>query len=238
MNALLVRVGADSSQGGGGWNGPIDCQSQEFVYVPIPENKKATVRPGLEKPFRALERALASFGVGLPSHLRERHMHLDPDFTHLTYGDSRERGKQIREKLRVGDRIVFYAGLADVRGASRLVYAIIGMLVVEEFIPASEIPERDWDMNAHSRVYLDPSDEDIVVRGRHQVSGRLRHCLAFGEYRDRAYRVRRDLLDAWGGLSVKDGYVQRSARLPVFCDPMRFLRWLERQQPVLVQANN
>jgi hypothetical protein len=238
VKALLVRVAADSSEFGGSWNGPVDSRSHEFVYVPIPEKEKTTVHPGLEKPFSALEPVLARFGVGLPGRLRERHMHLDPDFTHLTYGDSRQRAKQLRDKLRAGDRIVFYAGLADVRAAPRLVYAIIGMLVVEQLIPASEIPERDWDMNAHSRVYLNPSDEDIVVRGRHEVSGRLRHCLPFGEYRDRAYRVRRDLLDAWGGLSVKDGYVQRSARLPQFLDPMRFLRWLERQQPVLVQANN
>jgi hypothetical protein len=32
------------------------------------------------------------------------------------------------------------------------------------------------------------------------------------------YRVRNDLLDAWGGLDIKDGYIQRSAFLPV-CVP-------------------
>lgn len=59
-----------------------------------------------------------------------------------------------------------------------------------------------------------------------------------GEYRDRAYRVRKDVLNEWGGLSVKDGYLQRSARLPRLLDPARFMRWLERQGPSLIQANN
>ncbi len=76
------------------------------------------------------------------------------------------------------------------------------------------------------------------MRGRVGSSGRLQRCLPIGEYRDRAYRVRRDLLEEWGGLSVKDGYLQRSARLPRFLDPHRFMGWLESQRPVLMQANN
>jgi len=37
MNALLVRVGADQTQGGGSWNAPVDFLTDEFAYVPIPE---------------------------------------------------------------------------------------------------------------------------------------------------------------------------------------------------------
>ncbi len=177
-------------------------------------------------------------GVSLPAHLRDRHMHLDPDFTHLTYGDVGQRGKQIRANLGAGDRIVFYAGLADVRGAAELVYAIIGVFVVDEIRPATDIALLDRDINAHSRRILAPGAEDIVVCGQPGVSGRLKRCLPFGEYRDGAYRVRRELLEEWGGLSVKDGYVQRSVRLPRFLDPIRFLRWLERQEPALIQSNN
>ena len=164
-------------------------------------------------------------------------MHLDPDFEHLTYGDQGERAKQIRSSLGRDDLILFYAGLADVRGATRLVYALIGLLVVEEIVPAVDVPPEQWDCNAHCRR-LAPGASDIVVRGRAGSSGRLRRCLPIGEYRDRAYRVRRDLLVEWGGLSVKDGYLQRSARLPRFLDPHRFMAWLESQGPVLMQANN
>jgi len=85
MKGLLVRVAADQSEGGGNWNGPVDSETGEFVYVSIPDD--STMRAGLEKPYRLLEPALARFGQRLPMHLGDRNMHLDPDFSHLTYGD-------------------------------------------------------------------------------------------------------------------------------------------------------
>lgn len=236
MNTLLVRVGADRSPGGGSWNGPVEGKSGEFAYVAIPETNPVHI--GMEKPYTTLASALARFGVELPAHLRLQHMHLDPDFAHLTYGDQGERAKQLRTNLDANDTIVFYAGLADVHGAAELVYAIVGVFVVQEFLLAADIPARDRDTNAHSRRILPPGAQDLVVRGRPSVSGRLKRCLPIGEYRDGAYRVRRDLLEEWGALSVRDGYLQRSARLPRLLDPPRFLRWLERQRPILIQENN
>lgn len=236
MNVLFVRVGADRSAGGGSWNGPVDSNSGDFAYVAIPETRPIHV--GMEKSYNSLTRVLTRFRVQLPPYLRLRHMHLDPDFAHLTYGDQGERAKQLRANLHASDMIVFYAGLADVRGAAGLVYAIVGLFVVQDFVLASEIPAHDRDTNAHSRRVLAPGADDLVVRACPAVSGRLKRCLPIGEYRDRAYRVKRDLLDEWGGLSVKNGYLQRSARLPRLLYPSRFLRWIERQRPVLIQANN
>ncbi|MBI4178578.1 hypothetical protein HY522_04020 [bacterium] len=236
MNGLLVRVGADLSPGGGSWNGPVCVDSGEFVYVAIPENRP--VYPGMEKPYTVLRPALAKFGVELPLHLQMRYMHLDPDFEHLTYGDSGERAKQLRANLRDGDLIVFYAGLADTNGAAQLVYALVGLFVVNDLVRATDILASQRDTNAHSRRVLPLNTVDIIVRGRPRISGRFRCCIPIGDYRDRAYRVRKDLLKEWGGLSVKDGYLQRSARLPRFFDSPRFMRWLERQGPSLVQANN
>lgn len=235
VNALLVRVGADRGRLGGKWNGLVDTDSWKFAYVPIPES--GSVHAGLEKPYPALNPVLARFGATLPAHLQVRHMHLDPDFEHLTYGDVGGRASQLRASLGVGDWIVFYAGLYSATRAD-LVYAIIGVFMVHSFVLARDIPRTDRDINAHSRRVLKPGAQDLVIRGRPGVSGRLERCLPFGEYRDRAYRVRRDLLEEWGGLSVKDGYVQRSARLPRFLDPDRFLRWLGKQGPVLKPHNN
>ena len=236
MNGLLVRVGADLSVGGGSWNGPVNSETSEFTYVAIPEIKP--LHAGMEKPYRALESTLARFRTRLPAHLELRHMHLDPDFQHLTYGDQGQRAIQLRSNLHPGDLVVFYAGLKDIHRTTELVYAIIGLFVVNGFVLATDVPAQDRDINAHSRRILEPGVNDLIVRGRAGESGRLKRCLSIGEYRDRAYRVRRDLLDTWGGLSVKDGYLQRSARLPRFLDPQRFLRWLEKQSPTLMQANN
>jgi hypothetical protein len=236
VNALLVRVAADQSRAGGSWNGPVDSTSGDFAYVAIPEG--LAIWPGLEKPYASLASTLAEFGVTLPDNLVDRHMHLDPDFARLTYGDVGQRAKQIRTGLGRGDLIVFYAGLRDTRGASRLVYAIIGLFEVDSFVPALEVRQKDRDLNAHSRRVLKPGADDLIICGRPGVSGRLQRCISIGEYRNRAYRTRVDLLEAWGGLSIRDGYLQRSARLPRFLDPMRFRRWFEKQGPALIQTNN
>jgi hypothetical protein len=165
-------------------------------------------------------------------------MHLDPDFGHLTYGDQGARARQLRANLRCGDLVVFYAALADVGAKRRLIYAIIGLFVVENSLLAAEVRSEDRDINAHSRRVLKPGATDWIVRGQPGVSGRLVRCVPIGEYRDRAYRVRQDILTAWGGLSVKNGYLQRSARLPRFLYPSQFLRWFEMQKPSLLQSNN
>ncbi len=236
MNALLVRVAADQSRAGGSWNGPVDTTSGEFAYVAIPEN--LAVHDGMEKPYHALEPVLARFDTRLPPDLYEHYMHLDPDFKSLTYGDRDQRGKQLRARLSSGDMIVFYAGLSDMNGGARLVYAIIGLFVVDALINAKDVLINERAINAHSRRILEPDANDVIVLARPGVSGRLERCLSIGEWRDRAYRVRHDLLVEWGGLSVKNGYLQRSVRLPRFSDPERFLIWLESQHPTLIQDNN
>jgi len=236
MKALLVRVAADQSVVGGEWNGPVDSETKEFVYVSIPDD--STMRAGLEKPYRLLEPALARFGQRLPMHLVDRNMHLDPDFNHLTYGDCRERAKQIGSKLRKGDLLVFYSGLQDIRSRERLVYAVIGLLVIDQIEPASQVQPEDWDSNAHTRRIPECITDDIVVRAIPTVSGRLERCIPIGEWRNKAYRVTKPLLDEWDGPSIKDGYLQRSARLPELPDASRFYCWFQRQSPVLVQRNN
>jgi Nucleotide modification associated domain 3 len=235
VNGFLIRVGADRSTGGGSWNGPVDTQSGKFAYVAIPETHP--VHAGTEKPYSALVPVLSTFGLRLPHHLSAKQMHLDPDFERLTYGDQGRRARQLSDCLS-GDLLVFYAGLFDVAGGKRLVYAIIGIFVVEDVILAVNVPANFCDINAHSRRILPMGAEDLIVRARAGLSGRFERCLPIGEWRDRAYRVRRDLIDAWGGLSVNDGYLQRSARLPRLIDPMRFRRWLESKKPILIQANN
>jgi len=236
MNGLLVRVGADQSAEGGRWNGPVNEATGEFVYVAIPETRPVNI--GLERPYLALEEPLKRLGQRLPPQLAPRHMHLDPDFERLTYGDQGERAKQLRAAIAPGDLIVFYASLAVVNGRGKLLYALIGLLVVERLVYARDLQAVHRDINAHTRRQLAPDADDVVAIGRQSESGRLRRCLPVGEWRDGAYRVRRDLLDFWGGLSVRDGWLQRSARLPRFLAADRFRSWLDGQRPELVTQNN
>ena len=232
---LLVRVAADQSEGGGHWNGPVDHRDGSFAYIPIPESK--SIRPGMQKPYQLVSPALARFDLPLPSHLAAQSMHLDPDFDHLTYGDQGQRAKQIQTKLTGGDLLVFYAGMRDVSGGG-LVYALIGLYVIEAILPVNDVPKSHWDRNAHTRRHFEPGASDIVVTARPGMSGRLAACIPIGEFRDRAYRVTKPLLAEWGGISVNDGYLQRSARLPELNDAARFYDWFLGYKPRLEQKNN
>lgn len=225
----------------------MDPDTNEFVYVPIPDRD---LRPGLATPYSSIGDALAKFAsarglddnaCALPAGLHGRDMHLDPDFRWLTYGDNGDRrGKGIAE-LTSCDAVVFYAGLRPCRPApqrvGRLVYAIIGSYRVGEIVRLSTVEEARWQENAHTRR-LAPNAADVIVRAMPGVSGRLRRCLPIGGWRDGAYRVFPELLAAWGDLSCKDGFLQRSAVPPSFLEPERFFLWFEVQQPELIQDNN
>jgi len=233
MNGLLVRVGIDSTDGG--WNAPVRMSSGDFAYVTITDTK--SLRRGMARLYDEFVPVAARFGETLPESLLGKPTHLDPDFEQLTYGDQGQRGKRITSVLTAGDLLAFFAALRPVDGPARpLIYALIGLYIVEEIVPAKSVPRARWAENAHSRRV--PSDSDIVVRARTGVSGRLHRCIPIGEFRHRVYRVRKDLLKTWGGLDIKDGYLQRSVRLPAFLDAAKFYHWFLAQQPELIQRNN
>jgi hypothetical protein len=182
--------------------------------------------------------AATTNGVALPTALASRQTHLDPDFETLTYGDNGvRRGKQLAH-FGPGDGVVFFAGLRPCRHSEhRLLYAIIGYFRITEVVRVASIPRSRWRENAHTRRG-DQRGEDVVVRADPKSSGRLRRCIPIGEWRDRAYRVRSDLLREWGGLSARNGYIQRSAVPPTFKNPERFMAWFEQQAPELIARNN
>jgi hypothetical protein len=224
----------------------MDPTTNEFVYVPIPEAR--AMQATLATPYNLIHPALARFAaahpdapvrsVQLPSNLISLNMHLDPDFGHLTYGDSGvRRGKPLAE-LRRGDVIVFYAGLRPVAACQhRLVYALVGLYVVSEVVRLHSVAAPRWSENAHTRC-VNHQGSDVIVRAEPGSSGRLCRCIPIGEFRDRAYRVTREILEAWGGLSCRDGFLQRSAVLPSLLDPRRFIGWFERQGVEMVISNN
>jgi hypothetical protein len=242
MKAILVRIGIDHAYGA--WNAPVHPVTGRFVYVPIPDGSKKTYSPGNAHGFDEIAAPLAKFAelyvardLDYPVALRQRYMHLDPDFDYLTYGDNgMRRGARIAT-LGPNDLVVFYAGLRSILDPNELVYGLIGLFVVEEIVRAIDVPVRRRHENAHTR-WTTISANDVIVRGRSRVSGRLDRCIPIGEWRDKAYRVCRPIEDAWGGLTVKNGYIQRSAVPPVFRDAKRFYHWFEQQGVTLLRRNN
>lgn len=244
MRAYLVRVAVD--QAFGGWNSPMDPETNEFVYVPIPEQR--AMRAVLATPYSLIQPALARFAglhptarslsVQIPSNLAAANMHLDPDFEHLTYGDNGVRRGKALADLGQGDVIVFYGGLRPISPCQhRLVYAIVGLYRVREVVRLESVAALRWFENAHTRC-LNHEGSDVIVRAEKGSSGRLRRCIPIGEFRDRAYRLTHEILEAWGGISCRNGYLQRSAIPPGLLDPRRFIAWFERQGAELVSSNN
>jgi len=245
MKGLLVRIGVDQAYGG--WNAPVDAEGC-FVYVPIPEKRGTPFHAGLERRYGEVLPALQRFcrvhncdlcgDLRFPQELLEHPMHLDPDFECLTYGDVGGRRGAGMVNMGEGDLLVFYSGMRPVhRCEHKLVYALVGIYVVQEVVPVASVPPERWHENAHVRK-TKRGETDIVVRANPDVSGRFDRCVPIGEWRGGAYRVRQDILDVWGGLSVKDGFIQRSAVPPSFTNPARFLRWLQKQGVQVIPRNN
>ncbi|HEC02636.1 MAG TPA: hypothetical protein ENI81_03775 [Phycisphaerales bacterium] len=246
MKGLLVRVGADQGKDNGRFNAPVHTGTREFCYVPIPEEPNKEIKQGMERPYTQVSEVLPKFDIQLPTHLGRRRMHLDPDFENLTYGDQGCKGCRIWKKKDKLDFLVFYAALKDIhRHSERLIYAIIGFYWVEHVVKAVEVPPNRHNENAHTR-YLQIDENEIVVRAKREGSGRLKQCITIGDYRANAnnlqgraqYRVKENILEAWGGLSVSDGWLQRSAYIPEFKDADKFLAWFRRCNPSLIAQNN
>jgi hypothetical protein len=238
---LLIRVGIDSTAGG--WNAP--CDEQSFCYVPMGKSKSDDLTKNYDVGYRPYECAVSAFVPdSAPRRVRwpyrlPRYGHFDPDFKHLSYGDCNQRAARIRDKLSDADGsfIVFYAGLRSTR-TDKLCYSIIGFYAIERVMSGPSVRHADWHRNAHTRDGGCSDKNTVVVFARRGESGRLCHHIPIGGYRGGAWRVTRKLLDEWGGLDVKDGYIQRSVFLPQFLDGNRFLRWFDRQKPVLIRENN
>ncbi len=182
MRGFLVRVGIDSTSGK--WNAPVD-EKKRFIFVPIPDcpyNPTGEYIEGGKRTYDEVLCVLNQFkteynghSVGskyfeLPAKLRKAAMHLDPDFLYMTYGDSGSRGKPLKD-LNKGDFVVFYSSLRSIQ-TGKLVYALIGMLMLERKpICETQIEEQKL-RNAHSRWFsLAAEDDDVILCGDADSSG-------------------------------------------------------------------
>lgn len=249
MKGLLVRVGIDQTYGG--WNAP--CRdNNSFCYVPIPISSKPqdleVFEHGLETTYDDFEQAYKRFArenaAAFPNSLHGGLCHLDPDFRFLSYGDSGARASRLKDFFEgsTDNFIAFYASFRRIdSNQSCLVYAIIGLYRFEKVHCANKVPELQRCQNAHTRVvdYQRLENKDIVIFGDKSNSGRLKYLLPIGERRtNRHYYVREELFAQWGGISVRNGWIQRSAYLPEFLNQKKFLKWFDNQNPEFVHENN
>lgn len=253
MKAYLIRVGID--QKSGAWNAPINKVTNEFAYVPIPEDEDKgdkLLRQGYAESYCQFQCPCRKVGRELRTRLLKSKPHLDPDFRYLTYGDEHNKAKQLNNaELAEGDALVFYAGLKSISSLPNethdLVYALIGLYILAgPGIKATCLPQKYWHRNAHTRRV--PQSDDIVFSAKEGVSGRLERCIPIGACIEGRYWLKQCLFDLWGGFrfahkkEVTRLYLQLSGALPQFRNPDRFYDWFNRErtrlQIGLIQRNN
>ncbi|MGA2463023.1 MAG: hypothetical protein ABSH06_01545 [Thermodesulfobacteriota bacterium] len=233
MSGILLRVGCDATTDGGCWNAPVDAVTWDYAYVPIPAEEAKHKHISKCPTYEGFEKNVERFKVHLPPNLsHETKVHLDPDFKSLTFGEPFVHAKkelssrgQIINRLEPGDFIAFYASFRPTQPfVHRLAYCLFGLFYIKRKTFVNQLDDDVRIQSAHGR--REGAENDLVVWGTKANSGRFARAILIGEYRDKAYRVTKDLLDAWGGLKVKNGYIQRSVRPPFFERPEQFLTWL------------
>ena len=237
---LLVRVGIDQTFGR--YNAPINPDTYDYMYMPIPQSDD-DFKLGMRTAYDNLIPYFHSWcqknevSIEFPQHIKSMGTHLDPDFDFSTYGDqSSGRGLRVGD-LSNGDFLVFFASFNPITKCDyNLIYALFGFMRVDRVLRVSDIPEQELHMNAHTRVNH-ANKEHWVVFANPSLSGRFSKAIPIGEYRNGAYRVKTDILEAWGNIGVKDGFIQRSVCPPWFNDPEQFLQWLKCQEIKLINSN-
>ncbi|MFA4956781.1 MAG: hypothetical protein WC556_07380 [Candidatus Methanoperedens sp.] len=242
MRGLLVRVGIDQTYGG--WNAPCHADGA-FCYIPMQPQNPELFDQGFKTTYDEFEQAYQHFTGAehpFPNWLHQAPCHLDPDFRFLTYGDREQRAKRILSffKGSLDNFIVFYASFAPMgRDQEPLVYAIMGFYRFQNVSRANQVPFDRRNLNAHTRLASYQRGDDIVIFADQNSSGRLKLLIPIGEQlANKHYYVQEKLFKAWGGISSRNGWIQRSVYLPHFCDPEKFMQWFDTQNPEFVHENN
>jgi hypothetical protein len=236
MKGILLRVGCDQTVPGGSWNAPVNTETWDYAYVPIPADEANHNHIAPCPTYSCFENSVRRLGTELPGHLSgDRKAHLDPDFVSLTIGEPFKNGRLalrgiIMNELSEGDIIAFYAAFKPIQPGykSNLAYCLFGIFRVKCKSRVRDLAPEKQARCAHGR--RDGAENDLVIWGDSSLSGRFEKAIPFGSYRNGAYRVEKRLLDVWGGLRIKDGYVQRGMRPPHFEETDKFLDWLNEKR--------
>lgn len=228
MRSLIYRVGADSTDAGGGIYGRLS-EDNTFTYLPIPERDNSVSTPKYrEHPMKEK----------IPERLLNKHIHLDPDFKQCTYGDiykdsngnKKPKGQELLQfKNKTPVRLIFFSALKNEKGDIR--YGFIGQFIATQIKKINELSDKKKTRNVHGQRENGEGDGLSVIAIADKddpKSGRFSKFIEFACFRDNCYRVRRDLIEKWGGWSSKNGYCQRGGPWKPG-NHKKFKKWLTRK---------
>lgn len=213
MKALLLRVGID--KGTDGALGPIFSDGS-FEYIPISEDDFESIE---SRTFHnTIGRHGKPFSHYLPSSIKGRKLHYDPEFETFTYGDpTRKRNSLL--KLEQGDLLVFYAGLTPFNNFEKEAgLYIIGYFTVDQIFDFNELTDKEIEMcsikysnNAHLKRKYELTDL-VIVTGNNEKSKLLDSGVLISrvkkDKRGRPYYAVSEYMESTLGIS---GSIQRSA---------------------------
>jgi hypothetical protein len=165
MKALLLRIGID--KGTDGALAPI-FEDGSFEYIPISEGDPETSE--LRTYDNTVGRSGKHLSYYLPSTIKKRKLHYDPEFDTFTYGDTPSKRTYLL-RLNPGDLLVFYAGLKPFRNQNYVpgLY-IIGYFTVDKVIDFQDLPNelntkycQMYANNAHVKRSLGINDTTLVI---------------------------------------------------------------------------
>lgn len=171
MQVVLLRVGIDT--GSGGILGPL-FRDGSFEFIPIEDRFKGggVDRRTYGNTRGRYRRTLIDY---FPPQRREKlshqPLHLDPEFRTYTYGDPAKL-KASLQKLRLGDLLVFYAGLKGWDHERRPALYIIGYFEVTHAGRATDFTAaglRGLFLNnfhvMHKAVFRKEQEQLVLVKG-------------------------------------------------------------------------
>lgn len=182
MKALLLRVGIDKTYGA---LSPVFAD-YSYKYIPIYYLDKKEVEKNETRTYRDL-----GFDMFLHTKLRDKKVHLDPEFDSFTYGDPGWLKRSSLLKLRKGDLLVFYIGGKQIDTNKPDGCFIIGYFQVDIVADWNSLSKGQrattksaFAKNAH--IISSKSKTNVVlVKGTNQ-SKQLRQCIPITERNKRA----------------------------------------------------
>lgn len=165
---MLLRIGID--KGTDGALAPI-FEDGSFEYIPISEGDLQSKE---DRTYRnTIGRSGKPLSTYVPKAIKNRTMHLDPEFETFTYGDPTSKRKYLL-KLENRDLLVFYAGLTPFKNKKyKEGLYIIGYFTVEKVIDFNQLTKKEiekcyqlYPNNAHLKRSYDVEDLVLVVGDR------------------------------------------------------------------------
>ena len=211
MKAMLIRVGID--KGTDGALAPI-FNDGSFEYIPLSEKNVDTLE---KKTFGNTKGLNGKYFIQyLPKKIKDRKLHLDPEFETFTYGDQTVKRNYLL-KLEEGDLLVFYAGLTPYKNqVHREGLYIIGYFKVDKVVNFSELStdEKIYNSDIHSNnahIKSGSLDKLVIVKGRDNSSKLLEKAVLISNKKlnkiGRGYHAVSSEMEELLGIS---GSIQRS----------------------------